>query len=102
MAAASVHVMNLEPNVWQAHVQPMCSHLNVGSGHDCSIREVAEQVARVVGFEGAVRFDTAKPDGAPRKLMQSGRLRQLGWMPEIELGDGLRLAYQNFKEAACA
>jgi len=97
MAAASVHVMNLAPEVWQAHVQPMCSHLNVGSGHDHTIREMAELIAQVVGFEGSIRFDTTKPDGTPRKLMQSNKLHLLGWQATIALGEGLRLAYEDFK-----
>jgi len=102
MAAASVHAMNLAPNAWQAHVQPMCSHLNVGSGHDHTIRELAELVAQVIGFQGSTRFDTSKPDGTPRKLMQSNKLHQLGWQATTCLEQGLRLAYEDFKQSAHA
>lgn len=102
MAAASVHVMNLTPDTWRANVQPMCSHLNVGSGQDYTISALAERVAQVVGYEGAIRFDTSKPDGTPRKLMDSSKLQQLGWQAAIELDAGLRLAYEDFKQSAFA
>lgn len=102
MAAASVHVMNLTPDTWRANVQPMCSHLNVGSGQDYTISALAERVAQVVGYEGAIRFDTSKPDGTPRKLMDSSKLQQLGWHASVELEHGLRLAYENFKQSAGA
>jgi len=102
MAAASVHVMNLPPDTWRAKVQPMCSHLNVGSGLDHTIRELAERVAQVVGFKGAIRFDTTKPDGTPRKLMDSSTLQQLGWHVVVELEHGLGLAYEDFKRSAGA
>ena len=96
MAAASVHVMDLEPEVWQAQVQPMCSHLNVGSAVDHTIREVAELISRVVGFPGALVFDTSKPDGTPRKWMCSDKLQALGWQPNVGLEDGLSQAYGEF------
>jgi len=102
MAAASVHVMNLPPEVWQSQVQLMCSHLNVGSGQDHTIGELAQQVAHVVGYEGSIRFDTSKPDGTPRKLMQSSKLHQLGWQAAVELDEGLRLAYEDFKQSTLA
>ena len=79
MAAASVHVMNLDPALYQANTQPMLSHINVGSGVDCTIRELAETVARITGFQGRLGFDATKPDGTPRKLMEVSRLRSLGW-----------------------
>jgi GDP-L-fucose synthase len=96
MAAASVHVMDLEPEVWQAQVQPMCSHLNVGSAVDHTIREVAELVSRVVGFPGALVFDTSKPDGTPRKWMCSDKLQTLGWQARVVLEEGVQLAYTDF------
>ena len=99
MAAASVHVMNLPPEVWQAQVAPMCSHLNVGSGEDCTIREVAELIAKVVGFTGGIRFDGSKPDGAPRKLMCSDKLLALTWAPLMALPKGLERAYAEFLNA---
>ena len=96
MAAASVHVMELNEIAYRAHTQPMLSHINVGSGVDCTIREVAETVARVTGFTGRLTFDASKPDGAPRKLMDVSRLKALGWQAKIGLEDGLRNAYQWF------
>jgi len=96
MAAASVHVMNLPPDVYQAHTQPMLSHINVGTGVDCTIRELAETIAKVTGFAGKLSFDATKPDGTPRKLMDVSRLAALGWRASIGLEDGLRDAYQWF------
>ena len=96
MAAASVHVMELDEATYQAYTQPTLSHINVGTGEDCSIRELAETVARVTGFTGRLRFDTDKPDGAPRKLLDVSRLSALGWQAGISLEDGLREAYQWF------
>lgn len=89
MAAACVHVMNLDRAVWQSATHPMLSHLNVGSGVECSIRELAETIARVTGFQGKLVFDTSKPDGAPRKLMDSSALNKLGWRAQIPLSVGL-------------
>jgi GDP-L-fucose synthase len=94
MAAASVHVMELNGTVYCAHTHPMLSHINVGSGVDCTIRELAETVSRVTGFTGRLTFDASKPDGAPRKLMDISRLQALGWQAQIGLEDGLRDAYQ--------
>ncbi len=93
MAAASVHVLELPVEVYRAHTQTMCSHINVGTGIDCTIRELAETVARVTGFTGQLVWDATKPDGAPRKLLEVSRLRQLGWQASITLEDGLRDAY---------
>lgn len=96
MAEASVHVMELDTAVWRAHVSPMLSHLNVGFGSDVSIRELAELIAKVVGFGGKLVFDSTKPDGTPRKLMCSKRLQALGWTARTNLEAGLHLAYQDF------
>lgn len=96
MAAASVHVMNLSSDVYQANTLPMLSHINVGTGVDCTIRQLAETMKRVVGFEGELEFDSTKPDGAPRKLMDVSRLKALGWEASIELEDGLRSTYKWF------
>ena len=98
MAAACVHVMNLPPNVYRQHTQPMLSHINVGSGIDCTIRELAESIARVTGYAGQLVWDTSKPDGTPRKLMDVSRLAALGWRARIGLEDGLRDAYRWFVE----
>lgn len=99
MAAASVHVMELDDEVYQANTQPMLSHINVGTGIDCTIRELAETVALVTGFGGRLVFDATKPDGTPRKLMDVSRLKALGWASSIGLEDGLRDAYRWFVEA---
>ena len=89
MAAACVHVMELDEAVLRDHTRPMLSHINVGTGEDCTIRELAETVARVTGFTGRLVFDTDKPDGAPRKLLDVSRLAALGWRPQIGLEEGL-------------
>jgi len=98
MAAASVHVMELDDATYQAHTQPMLSHINVGTGVDCSIRELAETIARVTEYQGRLMFDSSKPDGTPRKLMDVSRLKALGWQSSISLEDGLRDAYRWFVE----
>lgn len=96
MAAASVHVMNLDTETYYAGTLPMLSHINIGTGVDCTIRELAEVIARVTGFGGRLVFDTTKPDGTPRKLMDVSRLASLGWTASISLEDGLRNAYAWF------
>ena len=96
MAAASVHVMNLANDIYQANTQPMLSHINVGTGVDCTIRELAETMQKVVGFEGELVFDITKPDGAPRKLMDVSRLKALGWQASISLEQGLQQTYHWF------
>ncbi|WP_323155215.1 GDP-L-fucose synthase [Pseudomonas alvandae] len=98
MAAASVHVMELDQNTYQANTQPMLSHINVGTGEDCTIRDLAQTIAKVTGFKGQLSFDASKPDGAPRKLMDVSRLRALGWQATIGLEEGLSDAYQWFVE----
>lgn len=94
MAAASVFVMNLAADEYATQVQPQLSHINVGSGSDVTIAELAATVAQVTGYEGRITFDTSKPDGAPRKLMDSMRLNALGWGAKVGLSEGLRRAYQ--------
>ena len=96
MAAASIYVMNLAPEIYAANTMPMLSHINVGTGIDCTIRELVETVAKVVGFTGEITFDVTKPDGAPRKLMNVSRLRALGWNATIELEQGLKSTYNWF------
>ena len=98
MAAASIHVMELDRSVWQANTEEMLSHINVGTGVDCTIRELAQTVASVVGYKGRVVFDATKPDGTPRKLLDVTRLHQLGWYHEISLEAGLASTYQWFLE----
>ena len=93
MAAASVFVMQLLAATYQAHTQPMQSHINVGFGSDVTIAELAHAVAEAVSYQGNIAFDSSKPDGAPRKWMDSGKMNKLGWSPAVSLSQGLRLAY---------
>jgi GDP-L-fucose synthase len=96
MAAASVHVMQLPKATYDQHTTPMQSHINVGSGSDVTIAEVAQIIAQTVGYAGQIEFDTSKPDGAPRKWMDSSRLNALGWKTKVDLHNGLAAAYQDF------
>jgi len=96
MAEASIFVMNLEDAIYQQETQPMLSHINVGSGVDCTIRELVETVAKVVGFTGEIEFDASKPDGTARKLMDTSRLNRLGWKAKTNLEDGLKMTYKWF------
>ena len=96
MAAACVHVMNMAAPLWEANTRPMQRLLNVGFGSDVSIAELARTVARAVGYEGEITFDTSRPDGSPRKLIDSTRLHDLGWSPSTSLEHGLGLAYADF------
>lgn len=98
MAAASVHLMNLDASLYGKITEPQLSHVNAGTGVDCTIRELAETIQQVVGFEGELRFDATKPDGTPRKLMDSSKLLSTGWAPQYNLGAGLELAYRWFVE----
>ncbi|MGZ0783865.1 GDP-L-fucose synthase [Pseudomonas saponiphila] len=98
MASASVHIQELSLEEYQANTEPMLSHINVGTGVDCTIRELAETLAKVVGFKGEIKFDHTKPDGTPRKLMDVSKLRKMGWQAKIGLEDGLRDAYRWFIE----
>ncbi len=99
MAAASVHVMQLPKATYDQHTSPMQSHINVGSGSDVTIAEVAQAVAQTVGYQGQIEFDTSKPDGAPRKWMDSSRLNSLGWQAQVTLVAGLAQAYASFLSA---
>jgi GDP-L-fucose synthase len=98
MAAASIHVMELDKKTYDENTEPMLSHINVGTGVDCTIRELVETVAKVTGFDGDIEFDSSKPDGAPRKLMNVDRLASLGWKYTYNLEAGLQDAYQWFLE----
>ncbi len=96
MAAASVHVMNLDLATFQAQTLPMQGHINVGFGDDITIGELAHLVSNAVGYQGNIEFDVSKPDGSPRKLMDSSRLNSLGWHAKVSLEDGLKVACQDF------
>ena len=97
MAAASIFVMQLDKATYDSQTQPMQSHINVGYGSDVTIGELAHAVAKATGYASKISFDPTKPDGAPRKWMDSGRLNQLGWSPKVNLEDGLKFAYSEFK-----
>lgn len=96
LATASVHVMNVEKSIYDSYTQPMQSHINVGYGEDVTIEELAHTIAKVIGFNGQIAFDRTKPDGTPRKWMNSTRISNLGWQPVVALEDGLKIAYQDF------
>jgi GDP-L-fucose synthase len=96
MAEASTFVMNLDNETYQKETSPMLSHINVGTGVDCTIRELVETMAKVIDYQGKVEFDVTKPDGTPRKLMDVSRLERLGWKAQTNLEDGLRMTYQWF------
>ena len=96
MAAASVLIMQLPLALYAQHTQPMQHHINVGSGSDVSIVEVAQTIAQTVGFSGQIEFDASKPDGTPRKWMDSSRLNSLGWQVQERLSSGLAKAYDDF------
>ena len=98
MAAASIFVSQLDKEKYDSLVDPRCSHINVGTGVDCTIRELAETIAKVVGFQGKLVFDTTKPDGTPRKLMNVDRLKDLGWSAQISLEEGLSQTYLWFQD----
>lgn len=98
MAQASIFVMNLDNETYQKETQPMLSHINVGTGVDCTIRELVETVAKVTGYQGKIEFDATKPDGAPRKLMDVSRLERLGWKATTSLEEGLAMTYEWFLE----
>jgi len=96
MAAASLHIMQLPKVVFEQHTHPMQSHINVGSGADVTIGELAHHIAQTVSYKGQITFDISKPDGAPRKFLDSSRVNALGWSPKIDLEKGLAIAYQDF------
>jgi GDP-L-fucose synthase len=97
MAAASVHVMNLNSEIYSMNTNPMLSHINVGTGIDCTIKVLAETIANVTGFKGKLIFDSSKPDGTPRKLMDVSRLNVMGWHHSISLESGLADTYAWYK-----
>ena len=98
MASACLHVIQLDKKTLEANTEPMLSHINVGTGEDCTIKELAETMAKVVGFKGDIVFDINKPDGTPRKLMDVSRLNNLGWKHTLSLEAGLKSTYQWFLE----
>ena len=98
MAAACLHVMNLDKGTLDQAISSMCSHINVGYGSDISIKELALLVARVVGYQGKINFDSSKPDGTPRKLLDSDLLSDLGWQAQTSLEQGIKTTYEWFQK----
>lgn len=98
MASASIYVMEMPYDIWQKNTKVMLSHINIGTGIDCTICELAETIAKVVGYKGHITFDTTKPDGTPRKLLDVTLLHQLGWNHKITLHKGLENTYNWFLE----
>ena len=96
MASASIHVMNLSTELYTQNTNPMQSHINVGSGSDVTITQLAHLIQDVVAYKGTIDYDTSKPDGAPRKWMDSQKLQGLGWQPTYSLSNGIKAAYDDF------
>jgi GDP-L-fucose synthase len=98
MARASIYLMNIDKKIFNEQISTVCSHINVGSGEELSIKEVAEIIKEIVGFKGKTNFDPSKPDGSPRKFLDNERINNLGFKPEISLRQGLFKTYQNYIE----
>jgi GDP-L-fucose synthase len=96
MAEACLHIMELDSETYAHNTEPMLSHINIGTGEDLAIRDLAVTIGEVIGYGGRIAFDTSKPDGTPRKLMDVRRMQSLGWRPQVGLRDGLTLAYSDF------
>ena len=96
MARASIHLMNIDKETYDKHTLSMCSHINVGSGKDLTIKELAEIIKEVVGFKGEIQFDSSKPDGNPRKFLDSEKIKKIGFKPETSLKEGLIKTYQDY------
>jgi GDP-L-fucose synthase len=93
MAEASLFVLELDEETYQTNTKPMLSHINVGTGKDVTIREMAETMKRVIGFEGELKFDSSKPDGSARKLIDVSHLTNMGWKYNVDLEGGLKKTY---------
>jgi GDP-L-fucose synthase len=98
LAKACFYIMNLDKAIYNKNTNPMCSHINVGSGLDLTIEELAKTIQRVVGYKGKIEFDLSKPDGMKKKLLDSKRINSLGWKPEVSLQEGLMKSYEDFKK----
>jgi GDP-L-fucose synthase len=96
MAEACLHIMELDSGTYAHNTEPMLSHINIGTGEDLAIRDLAVTIGEVIGYGGRIVFDASKPDGTPRKLMDVRRMQSLGWRPQVGLRDGLTLAYSDF------
>ena len=98
MAAASVFVMALDKKIYDRHTEPMQNLINVGYSSDQTIQDLASVIAKEVGFRGLIKFDTSRPDGSPKKLLDSSLIRSLGWSALVNLEEGIKITYRNFKK----
>ena len=96
MARASIHIMNIDKKTYNEHISTMCSHINVGSGKDLTINELANIIKKVVGYEGTIDYDLTKPDGSDRKFLDNKKIKNLGFNPEVSLEEGLAITYQDY------
>lgn len=96
MASACIHAINTDKAIWEQVVMPMCSHINIGYGSDISVKELALLISKTVGYQGRIVFDESKPDGTPRKLLDSRLLADLGWQPQLSLEQGIKRTYEWF------
>ncbi|WP_281255702.1 NAD-dependent dehydratase [Desulfamplus magnetovallimortis] len=98
IAKACIDLMMADKDIYDEYTEPMCSHINVGSGVECTIGELSAMMARVTGFSGNIEFDSSKPDGTPRKLLDISKLISFGWAPSVSLEVGLRKTYSWYME----
>jgi len=101
LARAAVYVMNLDKVIYDNNVNSMCSHINVGSGIEYTIKELAKIIKKVVGYSGKIKFDLTKLEGSPRKFLNTQLLNKLGWKPKVSLKDGLNKTYVDFITTQC-
>jgi len=99
MASACVHLMNLDKEIYNKNTVEMCSHVNAGTGEDLTVKELAQTLKKVINYNGEIKFDTSKPDGIFRKLIDSTLINKLGWQPNVSLEDGLTITYKSFLES---
>ena len=98
LALACYHVMNLDKKIFKKNIKTMCSHINIGSGLDLTIRELAKTIKNVIKYKGKIKFDKTKPDGMKRKLLDNKRIKNIGWKPKYTLKKGLKKSYKDFLE----
>ena len=98
LSDACIYFMNLEKKLFLKHITTNSIHINIGTGKDCTIKELASIISKVVGYEGQLRFDKTKPDGTPRKLLDVSKAKKMKWEAKIPLIDGLKITYQDFKK----